>query len=156
MNNLFSFFVKKSNVIDNSYEDFIIEIDENQESLQEICDLFGKILYEKKPKRNPIMEGTYFGGNMNSFSDCLSSYFYSNKKTKLYINIYNKNENITDSDLLLFLDTLSSCIANFEYIENRLEIYVSNEIIKSLNKEINRLHWIEYNQENLSNKQVES
>lgn len=128
--------------------DYVIDIDNNLSSIEEICNLFGKTFYQLKPDSNPIISGTtYFGGNLMSFIDCFESYLFNNKETNIKINIHSKNNSISDSEMWAFITCFFIFISNKSYLNDsnwhtRLGVYVSLEIYEIINREFNKNSWM--------------
>lgn len=111
----------------------IITLNNKLNSLIDIYDFFGYSLYENTPNLNPIEIGTYFGCNLDSFSDCLRSYLY--QYGAITITIESKNDKISNYDFFTFIHLLI-CISSIYEFNKKLKLVISLDIMKIYSLEI--------------------
>lgn len=124
MTNLYSFFGTNKDFFS---KDYMVNIDKSLENMNDIYNHIGKVIYGECPLKNPIFDGIYFGSNISSFFDCLSSSI-NIVNQNIVINILSKNEKIPDDDFFDFLNAFVFLFKNFE-LGAVVKVFVSKEIL---------------------------
>ena len=141
MTKLYGFFTTENPTI---YPDHrVITIDKSCDTLKEIANKIGYALYHDMPEKNSIYYGTYFGGNPDSFDDCFRSYFACVENTSVQLNFIEKGENVSATELLIYFEIFARSIADEKNFKDRLTVYVSENIIHTLENETIRLRTVE-------------
>lgn len=143
MNSLYGFLSPEKPTVHTHHH--IINIDDKVKNYNDLCNIFGEILYGKIREKNPIFENTtYFGNGPNSFSDCLSNYFFAIKDTSVRVNIYMFYKTFSNDDILSFFNILIFNISTYNNFNNRLQIFLSSKVINLYKDAIEDLRDFKY------------
>jgi len=121
--------------------ELVLKVDSTLKTIYEIYSYFGKEIYNQYHYINTILtENTsYFGASPDGFSDCLTEFLDQLINSDLLrIEIISKGEEISDSEIYMFLYILSINMVNYNY-ESKLRVFVSKEILDIYLKESKRL-----------------
>ncbi|MDQ9040700.1 hypothetical protein RFH95_09680 [Acinetobacter nosocomialis] len=121
--------------------ELVLKVDSTLKTIYEIYSYFGEKIYNRYQYINTILpeNRTYFGASPDGFSDCLTEFLDQLINSDLLrIEIISKGEEISDSEIYMFLYILSINMVNYNY-ESKLRVFVSKEILDIYLKESKRL-----------------
>ncbi|MEQ1345899.1 hypothetical protein [Acinetobacter seifertii] len=121
--------------------ELVLKVDSTLKTIYEIYSYFGEKIYNRYQYINTILpkNRTYFGASPDGFSDCLTEFLHQLiNSDSLRIEIVSKGEEISDSEIYMFLYILSINMVNYNY-ESKLRVFVSKEILDIYLKESKRL-----------------
>ena len=126
MNPFYNCFTRQNN--EKSQKSVKIEITKNFTSLIEIFDYFGEKLYHNNLDKNIVMEGTYFGKNLDAFYDCLKTYFFEVNEYVIDVYVCDVPKQIDDKRFYAFLMLLIATRRDFPNFN--LNVFLSKTVFE--------------------------